>query len=134
MILPLQAKISICAASIFGAAWGGWWLRDLQSEAEDGARATAEAAADRRMNTLADRVANRTENAVAGIRIENRTIFNETQREIKTNTVYSDCVLTPGGLLNANKARSGSAGQLGAAVPSAAAAASEIDHGRSAVR
>lgn len=133
MLTP-RIKAAVAAGIVVGAAYGGWWLRDLQAEAAEGARATAEAAADRRMNALAARVATSTETAIAGIRIENRNIFNETQREIQTNTVYRDCVLPADGLRIANKARSGAAGQPGAAVPAAAAAAGEGDHGRPAGR
>ena len=42
--------------------------------------------------------------AIAKIRVNNTTIQNEVQREIQTNTVYRDCVHTPGGLLGINKA------------------------------
>lgn len=47
-----------------------------------------------------------TSKAIARIRVTNTTIQNEVQREIRTNTVYSnpDCSFTPDGLRIANEA------------------------------
>jgi hypothetical protein len=42
--------------------------------------------------------------AIAALKVKSTTITNEVQREIRTNTVYTDCKLTPGGLLLANQA------------------------------
>lgn len=134
LALTSRAKAALLALMLASSAAGGWWVRDLQAEAADGARVAAEAAADRLLNALADRVATRTETAIAGIRIENRTIYNETQREIQTNTVYRDCVLPADGVRLANQARAGTARQPGGAVPAAAAPASQGDNGRPAGR
>lgn len=118
MILPPQAKIALGAASILGAAWGGWYLRDLQVEAV----AAAELRAEKHRERLADDVAKRTERALGSIRIENQVINNEVQREIRTRTVYRDCVLPADGVRLANEARA-RAGQPDRAVPRAASAA-----------
>ena len=45
--------------------------------------------------------------AIAKIKVTNKTIQNEVRREIETNTVYSDCKLSGGGLLLANQALAG---------------------------
>lgn len=42
--------------------------------------------------------------AIAALKVKSTTITQEVQREIKTNFVYSDCKLTPGGLQLANQA------------------------------
>lgn len=44
--------------------------------------------------------------AIARIKVVNQTIQNEVQREVRTNTVYSDatCAHTDNGLLSVNKA------------------------------
>lgn len=118
MILPPQVKLAIGAASILSAAWGGWYLRDLQAEAV----AASELRAEKHRERLADDVAKRTESALGTIRIENRTINNEVQREIRTRTVYRDCVLPADGVRLANEARS-RAGQPDRAVPRAPVAA-----------
>lgn len=44
--------------------------------------------------------------AIAALKVKSTTITNEVQREIKTNVVYSDCKLTPGGVQLANQALS----------------------------
>lgn len=134
LTLTSRAKAVLLAATVAGSGFAGWWVRDLQAEAADGARATAEAEAERRLNQLANQVATRTETALAGIRIENRTIFNETQREIQTNTVYRDCVLPADGVRLANQARAGTTGKPGGAVPAASAAAGQDHNGRPAGR
>lgn len=42
--------------------------------------------------------------AIAGIKVENTTIHQELQREIRTNTIYADCKHSPGGLRSLNDA------------------------------
>lgn len=134
LALTSRAKAAAVAVCVALAAYGGWWLRDLQAEASEAARLKAEAKADARLDELSDRVAKRTETALAGIRIENRTIYNETRREIETNTVYRDCVLPADGVRLANQARAGTARQSGGRVPAASAPASQGHNGRSAGR
>lgn len=134
LTLTSRAKGVLVAILLAASCYAGWWLRDLQAKAADAARATAEAAADRRLDQLANRVATRTETALAGIRIENRTIYNETQREIQTNTVYRDCVLPADGVRLANQARAGTARQSGGAVPAGTATADQGNDGRPAGR
>lgn len=129
LTLTSKAKAVLAAGCLALAAYGGWWLRDLQEQAVKTARAVAEVDAQRRMLALANQVAVRTEDAIARIRIENRTVYNETQREIQNNTVYRDCLLTFDGLRLANKARAG-AGQPSGSVPAASAPASEGHNGR----
>jgi DNA-binding protein len=45
--------------------------------------------------------------AIAKIKVTNKTIQNEVRHETETNTVYRDCKLTPNGLLLANQALAG---------------------------
>lgn len=45
--------------------------------------------------------------AIAKIKVTNKTIQNEVRHEVETNTVYRDCKLTDGGLQLANKALAG---------------------------
>ena len=45
--------------------------------------------------------------AIAKIKVTNKTIQNEVRREVETNTVYADCKLTPVGLQLANQALAG---------------------------
>lgn len=129
LTLTSRAKAALVAGCLALAAYGGWWLRDLQEQAVRTARAVAEVDAQRRMLALANQVAVRTEEAIARIRIENRTIYNETQREIQTNTVYRDCVLPADGVRLANQARTGS-GQPSGSVPAGTAAARQGNDGR----
>ncbi len=41
--------------------------------------------------------------AIAALKVKSTTINNEVQREVRTHTIYSDCKLTPGGVLLANQ-------------------------------
>lgn len=45
--------------------------------------------------------------AIAKIKISNKTIQSEVRREVETNTVYADCKLTPNGMQLANQALAG---------------------------
>lgn len=45
--------------------------------------------------------------AIAKIKVTNRTIQGEVRREVETNTIYSDCKLSGNGLLLANQALTG---------------------------
>ena len=42
--------------------------------------------------------------AIAALKVKSTTITNEVQREVRTNTVYADCKLTPVGVQLANQA------------------------------
>lgn len=57
--------------------------------------------------------------AIAGIKVTNQTINNKVRHEVETNTVYSDCKLTPNGLLLANSALSGTKPPSGGELPKA---------------
>ena len=129
-----QFRLGVAVAAILGSVYGGWWLRDLQAQAVEGQRATDALVAEKQLQAFSNNVASRTEAALGSIRIENRTIYNETQREIINNPVYRDCVLPPDGVRLANSARAGTAGKPGSAVPAATSSAGEGDNGRSAGR
>ena len=45
--------------------------------------------------------------AIAKIKVTNKTIQAEVRREVETNTVYADCKLTPVGVQLANQALAG---------------------------
>jgi hypothetical protein len=88
----LVAVLAIAAAGVQGYRMGIDHQKalqaDLQQAVEQGAAAAADSAA----------------KVIAGLKVKSTTITNEVQREIKTNTVYADCRLTPGGLQLANQA------------------------------
>lgn len=112
-----SSKAGLVVVTLAASAYGGWWLRDLQAEAA----AAQELRTATALQRLADDVAVRTERSMANIRIENRNIYNEVQRETRTNTVYRSCVLPPDGLRLANEARQ-RAGQSYRALPASAPA------------
>lgn len=45
--------------------------------------------------------------AIAGLKIVNKTIQNEVRREVETNTIYRDCVIPANGVQLANQALAG---------------------------
>ena len=114
-----SVKTAAIAAAILVSIATRWKLRDWQADAEAGARASAELAAQRQLAQFAHAVSARTEAAIQNIRVENRTIYQRTQREITEKPIYHDCVLPADGVRLINAARAGSAGQSDDTVPSA---------------
>ena len=114
-----SVKTAAIAAAILVSIAIRWKLRDWQADAEAGARASAELAAQRQLAQFAHAVSARTEAAIQNIRVENRTIYQRTQREITEKPVYHDCMLPADGVRLINAARAGSAGQSDDTVPSA---------------
>lgn len=125
MIMVGNLRLLAIAAAILASIAAGWKLRDWQADAEAGARAGAELAAQRQIAQFAHAVSASTEAAIQNIRVENRTIYQRTQREITEKPVYHDCVLPADGVRLVNAARAGSAGQLDGAVPTASATPGE---------
>lgn len=119
MIMVGNLRLLAIAAAILASIAAGWKLRDWQADAEAGAMASAELAAQRQIEQFAHAVSARTEAAIQNIRVENRTIYQRTQREITEKPVYRDCVLPADGVHLINAARAGSAGQSDGAVPTA---------------
>ena len=123
MLIPVQAKIAaagLVAVLLFGA---GWQVRSWYDEAEEAAVLKAEAKTRDMMAALAAQVSIKTESAIQGIRIENRTIYNKTQKEILRDTVYRDCVVPAGGVQLINQARGAAgAGKSAGVVPGNAGA------------
>lgn len=78
-------------------------------------KATAEQA---RVETVANRaaeaVANRAADAIAQIEITNKTIYQKATHEVRTNTVYADCVNTDSMFDNLNRSLRGPKGGAGA--------------------
>ena len=106
---------------------GGWKVKDWQ---EDAAKLAAVQAVEQARQAFAEengKIAERLEGKLANLRIVNRTINNEVQREIQKETVYrnADCAIPAGGvgLLNAARghAAGGPAGERGGALPAAPA-------------
>ena len=121
----VSVKTAAIAAAILASIAAGWKLRDWQADAEAGARAGAELAAQRQIAQFAHAVSASTEAAIQNIRVENRTIYQRTQREITEKPVYHDCVLPADGVRLINAARAGSAGQSDGAVPESGATPGE---------
>lgn len=97
----LSMRILLFLAAVVGAAGSGWYVRDLQAIADQQNQARATDIA----RILAGEVSAQTATAIANIKIENKTIHRELEREIVTKTVYHDCVLPDDGLRILNDAR-----------------------------
>lgn len=119
-----------------GGAWLGYDYRDGKCKAAELERKTMTEEIRTANLALADGVATRTEAAIAGIRIENRTINNEVrhEREIHTRVLENpDCAvpLSTVGVLNRARVDGGpAAGQPGGEVPGAAPPAEPPAPGR----
>ncbi|MES2950299.1 MAG: hypothetical protein V4858_17285 [Pseudomonadota bacterium] len=104
------------AIACAGAFWYGTNVGEAQCQAK---QKTVEAIA-REVKESAQQGAAA---AIAANRPRNTTIVNEVQREVQTNTVYSDCRNTPDGVRSINEALTGKrpdpagGGKLPGAVP-----------------
>ena len=108
-MMSIQTKLiagAVLALSLFGA---GWQVRTWYDGAQDAAQLEAEARATELLAKLAAEVSSKTELAIQNIRVENRTIHTQAQKEVIRETVYSACVLPDTGRLLVNQARAGAA-------------------------
>lgn len=127
-----EAAVLIVAAVL---AIGGWTARGWYEDSKDLAAAQAIEKSREVMRELANEISKTTEQAIGGIRIENRTIYNETQREVLRDVVYRECELPADGVRRANQARSGAAaGKPDHPLPPARPPPREGEHGRPASR
>ena len=123
-MMPFDTKQIAIAAAVVALFVSGWMTRGWYEGSKDADRLEAEAQTRGLMVELANKVSETTETAIQGIRIENRTIYNEVQKEIVSSPIYRDCVLPDAGVRAANQARRGAAaGQPDGKVPGARAAA-----------
>lgn len=83
--------------SVFSAGAGGFRLGvDHQKASQIDKAETVAAAVEAASQSAAQ--------AIAALKVKSTTIKSELQYEVRTNTVYADCKLTPGGLQLANQA------------------------------
>lgn len=121
-MIPFNAKQIAIAVAVAGLFLSGWMTRGWYEGSKDADRLEAEAQNRGLMVELANKVSETTETAIQGIRIENRTIYNEVQKHILVEPVYRDCVLPDAGVRAANQARRGTAaGQPDGKVPGTSA-------------
>lgn len=113
-------KGTLIVGAFAAAAYGGWWLRDLQADAAEGVRLAAQQETRDLLQELAGDVSANTEASIGKIRIENRTINQKAVHEVQTNTVYRDCRLPDAGRVLINDARAAANASIGA-VPAPAA-------------
>ena len=101
MSVFFASRLLFLAGLAAGSASFGWYFRDLQAIADQENQVKATDIA----RQLAGEVSAQTAAAIANIKVENKTITQEVQREIVTKTVYRDCVLPADGLRILNEAR-----------------------------
>lgn len=63
----------------------------------------AKARADQHITEAVAAATDASAKAISALKVKSTTINNEVQREVRTHTIYSDCKLTPGGVLLANQ-------------------------------
>jgi len=107
-MIPFTTKQIAMAVAVAGLFLSGWMVRGWYEGSKDADRLEAEAQTRGLMVELANKVSESTETAIQGIRVENRNIFNETQKEIVRDIVYKDCAIPQEGIDLANKARGAS--------------------------
>lgn len=91
------AALTVFLIAVAGTGYGGFQLGVDHEKASQIDKKEMVAAAVEAANETSAK-------AISALKVKNTTITNEVQREIKTNTVYADCKLTPGGLHLANQA------------------------------
>ena len=123
MLTSTHIKAAVIGLALVFLVGTGWTARGWYEGAKDAAALEAEARHRQFMTELANQVSTNTENAIREIRVENRTITQEVQREIVEKPIYRDCVLPDAGRMRANQARRGpAAGKPDDKVSGAAAA------------
>ena len=110
----------LLAAGVVAIFSFGWQVRDWQHGEAERVRLEAERKTTGLLVELAEEIGARTEVAISGIRIENKTIHQKATHEVKTNTVYADCRLPDAGRVLVNDARA-SANARGGTVSAPAA-------------
>lgn len=100
-----QFKAIAAGLLLLGALVSGWFIRSWYDDSREAAVLRAQQETRDKMTELAGDVATSTEVALSKIRINNRTIYHATEREIREQKVYSDCVLPDSGRLLSNQAR-----------------------------
>lgn len=108
-MIPLGIKDIAVLVGAGLLAVGGWTARGWYEDSQDLAQAQAIEQSRELLRELAGDIATKTETAIGGIRVENRTIYTTAQKEILRETVYRDCVLPDAGRLLVNSARQGRA-------------------------
>lgn len=97
--IQLRAIVYVALAAIaFGVGWQvhAWKVAyDLERDSK-----AQEAAAE-----LVREVSGKTLEAIAGIRIENKTIYQQGRTEVLRETIYRDCVVPPSGRVLLESAR-----------------------------
>lgn len=89
--------IIACMLAVAGAGYGGFALgvdHELASRTRE----------DKHITEAIDKATEVSAQAIAALKVKSTTIKSELQYEVRTNTVYADCKLTPGGLQLANQA------------------------------
>lgn len=110
--------ISLRAAVIIGVAGvcfsAGWKVSEWRSESilAEQYRLEEERRAEGRR--LVQQVARQTQDAISQIRIENRTIYQKTRREVIRDPVYIDCFVPADGSRLLNEARAAGNDRLSA--------------------
>lgn len=84
---------------------GGWQANEWKASSDELVRIEAQLEAQRRMDNALYEISVQTQEAIAGITIENKTIYNETRREILREPIYTECILTPEGIKLGNRGR-----------------------------
>lgn len=107
--MTIQYKLIAALIAALACIATGWQTRAWYDDSRELARKEAEEKSRDLMRELAGDIATKTEQAIGGIRVENKTIFNKAVKEVVTDVIYRDCRLSPDGVLLANQARGGSA-------------------------
>lgn len=104
-MIPFSAKeIAVLVGAALLAA-GGWTARGWYEDSKDLAAAQAIEKSREVMRDLAREISSNTETAIQGIKVENKTIYNEATKEIVEKPIYKECVVPSDGVMKINKAR-----------------------------
>ena len=96
---------SVALAGGLAAAGGGLYLEGKKSGRNE--QIAKQATIDQVADAFERRVADVTAKAISGIKVQNRTVYQEVQREVLERAVYRDCVHSPDQLQRINAALTG---------------------------
>ena len=101
----MNIKALILTAIIAASFASGWHVNSWHYTKNELKDIKAQVKADEEMRERLFNVSLETQEAIRNIRIENKTIYQKTEREVLREPIYTECVLTEEGVSLINRAK-----------------------------
>jgi len=100
-----KQKMFIIAGAFVASFWGGWQVHDWKVGSEESAVLKVQIENQRMLDRALSQISRDTLEQIENIKVENKTIYNETKTEILREPVYSECIIPTEGIDLINKSR-----------------------------